>query len=174
MSSKIANESIHFRLTHYGELYETAPKATTSQPTRTMRLRNHQEDESMLNVRGVRISTRRTGDVALFAPSPFKPRQGCLSVCSISRAQGGIEAKRNGLAPDNSGVSPLQQIYCESFDTLGKRLRRPASAALGLCPAFREGKDTKHLPLRARKATVAQTSCFASRTFLCRCRPCSQ
>lgn len=83
-SRQIAYGSIHFRLMHHSELYETTPTATTSQPTRNMRFRSHQEDDSILNVRGVYDAIWRTGDVALFAPSPFKPRQGCLSVCAIS------------------------------------------------------------------------------------------
>lgn len=109
-------EASCLRLTHHSELYETAPTATTSQPTRDKRFRSHQEDELILNVRGVCDTTGRTGDVALFiceqrcvplfGLSPFKPRQGCLSVCAINRAQG-ASGKRNGLAPEKLRGQPI-------------------------------------------------------------------
>ena len=174
-SRQIAYGSILFRLMHHSELYETTPTATTSQLTRNMRFRSHQEDDSILNVRGgLRCPWRRIRATnpantnganrgrSTVRPIPVQAAARLLKRLRNQPSTRGIGVKRNGLAPKNSGASPLQQIYCEPFDTLGKRHRRPASAALGSCPAFREGKGTKHLPLRARKATAAQTSCFAS------------
>lgn len=56
-------EASCLRLNHHSELYETALTATTSQPTRDKRFRSHQEDELILNVRGVCDTTGRTGGI---------------------------------------------------------------------------------------------------------------
>ena len=120
-------EASCLRLTHHSELYETAPTATTSQPTRDKRFRSHQEDELILNVRGVCDTTGRTGGIR----------------------------KKKWVGP---GKAP-GPTHCIKSIAISPTT---ASAALGSCPVFREGKGAKAPSPCARKATVEQTSCFAS------------
>ena len=164
-------EASCFRLTHHSELYETAPTATTSQPTRDKRFRSHQEDELILNVRGVCDTTGRTGDVALFiceqryVPCSACPRSNRGKVAQASAQSAEHEGYRGKTKWAGPGKLRCQPIASNLLRFLRHPRQTPpmtASAAFGSCSPFREGKGTKTPPLRTRKATVAQTSCFAS------------